>query len=287
MKRGASMLLAVVLSHFQAAALLKARAGGTPSAQISTDLGLSTVTAALMADGVQFPGGERLGWGILESIADEGNACFEVERGNARKIQSFSEVTGRVYTLFPTPRAPTMLVSGFPMHRIKDTDPWADTLMKVKAVVPMGHVLDTCTGLGYTAIECAHTATEVVTVELDPAAQEIAQRNPWSRPLLSNPKIKQRLGDSGELIETFQTESFSCILHDPPTFALAGELYSLAFYREAYRVLKPNGRMFHYIGDPESKSGSNTTKGVLRRLREAGFTRLQSRPEAFGVVAYK
>lgn len=29
------------------------------------------------------------------------------------------------------------------------------------------------------------------------------------------------------------------------------------------------------------------TRGVLRRLQEAGFTRLVKRPEAFGVVAYK
>jgi predicted methyltransferase len=29
------------------------------------------------------------------------------------------------------------------------------------------------------------------------------------------------------------------------------------------------------------------TKGVARRLEEAGFFRIQRRPEAFGVVAYK
>jgi predicted methyltransferase len=52
-------------------------------------------------------------------------------------------------------------------------------------------------------------------------------------------------------------------------------------------VLKPNGRLFHYIGDPHSKSGANVTQGVARRLKEAGFTRLQPRPEAFGLVAFK
>jgi hypothetical protein len=277
----------MVLSHFQVGPLLQARVAGVASMATSTDLGLSTSEAALSPESVTFANGVVLGWGVLEDIASDANACFEIENGAARKIQSFSDLTGRVYTLFPTHRAPTMLVSGFPMHRIKDTDPWTDTLAKVKATAPAGRVLDTCTGLGYTAIECAKTAIEVVTIELDPAAQEIARRNPWSQPLLDNPKIIQLIGDSGELIETFASESFARILHDPPTFALAGELYSLAFYKEAHRVLKPNGRMFHYLGDPDSKTGAALTKSVQRRLKEAGFTRLQPRPEAFGVVAFK
>jgi predicted methyltransferase len=70
-------------------------------------------------------------------------------------------------------------------------------------------------------------------------------------------------------------------------FSLAGDLYSLAFYQEAVRVLKPSGRIFHYIGDPESKSGARTTAGVIRRLQEAGFQRVNHAARAFGVVAYK
>lgn len=277
----------IVLSHFQAMPLLKARIEAVTSGQTSVDLGLTASEATLSLEDVTFANGVALGWGALEEIAAETNACFEIENGAARKIQAFSELTSRVYTLFPTQGAPTMLVSGFPMHRIKDTDPWADTLAKVKAAGPIGRVLDTCTGLGYTAIECAKSASEVVTIELDPAAQEIVRRNPWSQSLLGNPVITQLIGDSGQLIESFKSESFSRILHDPPTLALAGELYSLAFYQQAFRVLKPNGRMFHYIGDPDSKTGANITKGVVRRLKEAGFTRIQPRPEAFGVVAIK
>lgn len=181
-----------------------------------------------------------------------------------------------------------MLIAGFVMHRIKDTDPMQDTRRKVAAIAPVvGRVLDTATGLGYTAIEAARTAETVVTVELDPGAQEIARRNPWSQELFSNPKIQQVMGDASEVVQTFEDESFARILHDPPTFSLAGDLYSGAFYRQLYRILKRGGRLFHYIGDPESKASGGVTKGALRRLQEAGFTRVVRRPEAYGVVAYK
>ncbi|MBA2678130.1 MAG: spermine synthase, partial [Ktedonobacteraceae bacterium] len=75
--------------------------------------------------------------------------------------------------------------------------------------------------------------------------------------------------------------------HVPPVFNQAGELYSGVFYRELYRVLKRGGRLFHYIGDLNSKSSGTVTRGALKRLQEAGFKKVVRRPEAFGVVAYK
>jgi predicted methyltransferase len=89
----------------------------------------------------------------------------------------------------------------------------------------------------------------------------------------------------GELIEDFAAAAFDAILHDPPMFSLAGELYSLAFYRQLHRVLRRGGRLFHYIGNPESRSGATITRGVMKRLGEAGFQRVQTRPQAFGVTA--
>jgi predicted methyltransferase len=277
-----------VLSHFQITPLLDARQAGQPTAITSTDLGLTTVEVILDMDGVSFPGGQRLAWTSLEEMQADKNACFHIQDNAFEAIQAFSELTNRFYSLLPTASAPTMLVSGFTMHRVVGTDPYRDTLQKIKAIAPIGgRVLDTTTGLGYTAIEAAKTAAEVITIELDPAAQEIARLNPWSQALFDNPKITQLIGDSAEEIEQFEDESFSCLIHDPPAFSLAGELYSAAFYRQAYRVLKRRGRMFHYLGNPESKSGARLIKGVTRRLREAGFIRTVQKPEAFGIVAYK
>ena len=181
-----------------------------------------------------------------------------------------------------------MLVAGFVMHRIKDIDPMQDTKRKISAIAPVvGRVLDTATGLGYTAIEAAKTADEIVTIELDPGAQEMARLNPWSQALFDNPKIRQVMGDAYEVVQTLEDASFSRIIHDPPTFSLAGELYSGAFYRQLHRLLKRGGRLYHYIGDPDSKASGGVTRGALRRLQEAGFTRVVRRPEAYGVVAYK
>ena len=68
------------------------------------------------------------------------------------------------------PGAPTILISGTPMHRIKGSNPHQDTLTKIRAITPLsGRVLDTATGLGYTACQASRLAGRVVTIELDPA----------------------------------------------------------------------------------------------------------------------
>jgi predicted methyltransferase len=278
----------IVLSHKEAAPLLDARQADAPLTYISPDLGLSMVEVALYPGYVQFPNGAMLAWDAVEEIIAAPTKCFVLHDDSLEEIRVFSEQTQWVRSLMPTSGVPTMLVSGFPMHRIKDIDPYTDTLRKLKTIAPItGRVLDTATGLGYTAIEAAKTATEVVTIELDPASLEIARLNPWSQALFTDPKIKQIFGDAYDEVQHFEASSFSRIIHDPPIFSLAGELYSGAFYKQLFRVLKQKGRLFHYIGDPESASGRRIFGGVIRRLRDAGFSRVVQRPEAFGVVAYK
>ncbi len=279
----------VVLSYVQAEVLLAAKQQGQMSVEVSPDLGISMVMVQVLPEGIHFPSGEQVSWQQLEKIKKADVNCFLIEpHGGMRPIQVFSEATNRMCSLLPTKRTPSMLIAGFTMHRIVDIDPMQDTLKKIATLTPItGRVLDTATGLGYTAIEAARTAQQVVTIELDPGAQEIARLNPWSRGLFDNPKIQQIMGDAYEVVPTFANDSFSAILHDPPVFSLAGELYSGAFYRELYRILKRGGKLFHYIGNLDSKSSGTVARGALKRLQESGFTRVIKRPEAFGVVAYK
>lgn len=278
----------MILSYIQARPLLEARKHGQTVVETSTDLGMSKSSATLSDEGVSFATGERLDWGSLEKISESEVKCYVVSEQGIEPAQVFSEATGRVCSLLPTRGAPSMLIAGFVMHRIKDIDPWQHAQRMIAAIAPVsGSVLDTTTGLGYTAILAARTAESVTTIELDPGAQAIARLNPWSRELFTNPKITQMLGDACEVVPTLASDNFHRVVHDPPTFALAGELYSSAFYRELYRVLKRGGRLFHYVGDPESKASGGVTRGVLKRLQEAGFSRVVRHAEAYGVVAYK
>jgi uncharacterized protein len=278
----------IVVSAFTLHPALQARQASLGSLTITPDLGVTRCEVGLDPAGVHFPGGESLAWQVVDSVCASEGGCFLVENGAAEKIQAFSADTERVYSLYPTQAAPTMLLSGLPMHRIKGVDPYQDTLNKVKTIRPLvGQVLDTATGLGYTAIEAARTAEQVTTIELDPAVLTIARRNPWSRELFDNPKITQVIGDSFEQVPLFATNTFSRIIHDPPMFSLAGDLYSGEFYRQLWRILKNTGRLFHYIGDLESSSGQRVTRGVARRLQEAGFKNITHRQDAFGLVAYK
>lgn len=278
----------IVLSYIQAEPLLKAKQQGITFVEISPDLGLTKIIVPLTPEGIAFPNGEHLDWRSIEKISKSEVNCFILEDNTIRPIQVFSEYTNRVCSLMPTKGAPSMLIAGFVMHRIKDIDPMQDTLRKIAAISPIvGRVLDTATGLGYTAIEAAKTADEVVTIELDPGAQQIARLNPWSQALFQSPKIRQIMGDAYEVVQTFEDGSFSRIIHDPPTFSLAGELYSGVFYQQLFRMLKRGGRLYHYIGDPNSKASGGITKGALKRLKEAGFARVVRKPEAYGVVVYK
>jgi predicted methyltransferase len=278
----------IVLSYLQVEPVLKARQAGQLFVSLSTDLGLTHIQAQVRDEGLYLPGESCLYWEQVEAIYEARQSCFFLEDGSPEKIQRYSETTGRYYSLMPTEQAPTLLLSGIPMHRIKGIDPYHDTLTKIKTIQPVvGQVLDTTTGLGYTAIQAARTAEKVITIELDPLVLEVARLNPWSQELFANPRITQMIGDSAEKVFEFEERSFSRIIHDPPMFSLAGELYSAQFYKQLYKTLSNAGKLFHYIGDLESKSGQRVIRGVARRLREAGFMRIAYHPEAFGVVAYK
>ena len=266
------------ISNFQAAPLLKARKADLQTAKTSPDLNLTMVDVALDEVGVVYPEpfDVQLTWAQVTQVAADETHCFRFDGDELVKINTFSADTNRAISLYPTVSAPTMVLAGFPMHRIKDTNPYQDTLQKIKAASPVsGLVLDTATGLGYTATMAAKTAQHVTTCDIDSGVLEICRFNPWSTELFDNPKITQLHGDVFDLIEEMEEGTYTRIIHDPPTVSIAGDLYSGDFYVELYRVLRKGGRLFHYIGDPRSGLGSRTTLGVVKRLREAGFREVE------------
>jgi predicted methyltransferase len=277
-----------VLSRFQAAELLQAKADGLERIMASLDLGLSLQEVRLDPAGIATDKESLLSWEQLQAIADSENGCFKVLNHTMEGIRGYSESTRRVFSLFSTSEAPALLISGFTMHRLKDISPRRAALEMVRAAAPVrGRVLDTATGLGYTAMAAARSAAAVVSIEIDPGSLAMARANPWSQELFNHPAIRLIEGDSSEEIVKFPDEYFSVIIHDPPSLSLAGDLYGALFYWQAWRVLAGNGRMFHYLGDPKSASGGRVTKGVVQRLQTAGFRRIVPKPSAYGVLACK
>lgn len=283
-----------IISHYQTAAWLSVRSKiddnqSTVSITTSLDLNYSSTRITLTAEGAVLPADQTVPWTAVQEVADDENGCYLVEDGRVQRVKFFSAQLQRAYSLFPTQTAPTMLVSGITMHRIVDCDPHQDTQNKFKALGrrPRGDVLDTSMGLGYTAIEAARTAATVITCEIDPTVEQVCRLNPWSQNLFNAENIDRRIGHSWDIAEELTTGRFECIIHDPPMMNMAGELYSADFYAELYRLLGRKGRLFHYIGNPDSRSGANVTRGVIHRLKEVGFKRVSARPQAFGVLAKK
>ncbi len=193
----------------------------------------------------------------------------------------------RYFKLRPLERPghPTLEIDGIHMHQVSKVDPWGDTLLKVSPLrIRNGmKVLDTCMGLGYTAIASLSRGAEVTTVELHEEVIELARWNPWSRELERANVIR---GDVKEVVNEFEDESFDRVIHDPPVITMAGELYSREFYAQLFRVLKRGGMLFHYTGNFGRSRGIDLARGVARRLSEVGF-KVRRYREALGVLAIK
>ncbi len=224
----------------------------------------------------------------LKEMRIKENSVYIIENGMLKEISLYSN--GKYYRLMAVRncKAPTLEINGIHMHRIKGICPWDDAASKVKmlGIRKSDLVLDTCTGLGYTAIASLRFgARKVYTIEIDENVLTISGLNPWSR-FLENENIIILLGNTFDAIDYFKDYIFDKVIHDPPRFSLAGELYSEKFYHKLFRVIKPKGKLFHYVGKPGEAIGRKSiTKGVINRLMKVGFIII--RKVDIGVIAQK
>jgi predicted methyltransferase len=278
----------ILFDHAAARTIREAVDRGAAAVDASLDLGRSRQTLPIDGDHVVLPDGQKLHADALASIIASPESIFTVMDEEPEKVTWFSAETGRVYTLRATGGWPALEISGILMHRIKDTDPRADAASKIATIAPIrGRVLETCCGLGYSAIHAARTADHVTVFEIDPNVLDMARLNPYSAPLFEEGgNIEVRNRSVAEGIREIPDGAFDFVIHDPPTLAVAGELYGDDFYRELFRVLRPGGRLFHYTGDPGSRSRGQDLPGRVRqRLAALGFDRARREPEALGVSA--
>jgi uncharacterized protein len=255
--------------------------------QTSLDLGKTQTTVSLHDDYVELPDQARVSLDQLRKIAKREDDVFAVRGDTVEKVISFSNATRLTYKLRPTTDWPALEISGILMHRIKGTTPKQDAQAKLRLVSPVhGEVLDTCMGLGYTAILAAATAQAVTAIEKDENVLEMARLNPYSQPLFSDPKIKLIHGDATEVVTGFGEATFDLVNHDPPTLSIAGELYSDVFYSQLYRILKPGGILLHYTGAPGSRARRvDLNASIARRLSRIGFASVRSDAETACIVA--
>lgn len=181
--------------------------------------------------------------------------------------------TNALIKLVPTPWGPpTFEINGIKMLPSAQVSPYDDARHKVRLIQPRGkRILDTCGGLGYFAAWCIEgKASQVISYEKNPDVIWLRGLNPWSPP--NDDVLSLSNGDIIEQIPMLPNESVDAILHDPPRFGIAGELYSQVFYDQLARVLKREGRLFHYTGTPNKlTSGRDVPNEVAKRLQRSKF----------------
>ena len=238
---------------------------GVPGVECSLDLGLSTVMVAVGAEGWSLQG--RL-FPYLE-ICNDRTIYYWADDS----FQQASRYTTSLIKLVPTQWGPpTFEIDGIKMLPSAHTSPYTDAERKVALIQPRGKViLDTCGGLGYFSAWCVQgQARQVLSYEKNPDVIWLRGLNPWSPK--TDDVLSLTLGDISERIVSLPGNSIDAILHDPPRFGIAGELYSQVFYDQLARVIKRKGKLFHYTGTPNKlTSGRDVPNEVATRLRRAGF----------------
>jgi predicted methyltransferase len=263
-------------------ALRSAALAGESTASCSLDLGRTTTGVGLHAGGWTHEG-RHFPW--LEDCRDR-----TIYYWDGAKFQAVSRFSDALIKLVPTAWGPpTFEIDGIKMLPTAKVSPWEDARNKVGLVRPRGKViLDTCGGLGYFAAWClAGGASRVLSWEKNPDVLWLRRLNPWSPEGSGEPCPGLALtpGDITEAIPLLPGDSVDAILHDPPRFGIAGELYSRAFYDQLARVLRRRGLLFHYTGTPNRlTTGRDVPAEVAKRLRAAGFA---TEPSGDGVLAVK
>ena len=255
--------------------LRAATRSGAASVECSLDLGRSMTSVGLDPDGWTWSG-QRYPLPV---------ACKDrtIYFWSGRAFDPIARYTTALIKLVPTEWGPpTFEIDGIKMLPTARVSPYADAERKVGVIQPRGKtVLDTCSGLGYFAAWCLEgKAVQILSFEKSVDVLWLRSLNPWSP--AGDDRLVLTHGDITERIAALADRSVDAVLHDPPRFGIAGELYSGVFYGQLARVLRRGGRLFHYTGAPNKQSrGRDLASEVAVRLRNVGFA---TTPDPDGVV---
>ena len=247
-------------------ALQAARRAGTTTVECSLDLDRSPTTVTVGANEWIWQGRH---YPYLDDCKDR-----TIYHWSDRAFLPVARFDGSLIKLVPTSWGPpTFEIDGIKMLPTAQVSPYADAERKVGLIQPRGKVvLDTCGGLGYFAAWCLQGhARQVLSYEKNADVIWLRSLNPWSPS--NDGALQLTHGDVAIAITALPDAAVDAVLHDPPRFGIAGELYSQAFYDQLARVLKRKGRLFHYTGTPNKlTSGRDVPNEVTKRLQRAGFS---------------
>jgi predicted methyltransferase len=254
--------------------------------EVSTDLNLSLSTLTIHGDELILDSENLLNRADLQRIIKKESRVFYLENG---QLEPLEDRTDGYYKLVPTEQAPLLEISGVKMHISKGINPFESAgQMAAQVVKTGGKILDTCSGLGYAASAALQLgARQVVSIEKSATVMALRKKNPWSQRIFGT-DITLVHADVNEYIQTIANGTYDAIIHDPPRFSLAAELYGDKFYRELYRVMKKRGALFHYTGNPQLLTrGTGFLDKAIQRLKAAGFTRVGKIDRLMGITAQK
>lgn len=220
------------------------------------------------------------------AYSTDGKFIYAELGGDRIKLALFD---GHYYKLRLYKGVPVLEIDGLRMHLVRDFKSPLDYAKEIvkELKIKNGALLDSCMGLGYTAIEASKKADSVVTCEISRAVITLAQWNPFSDGLFNDKRIVVMQGNAADLIKDFESNMFSYVIHDPPRFSHASELYSGEFYNQMFRVCKKGARIFHYTGSVGAKKGRSIENEVEKRLKESGFRNIKYSRKLQGLFASK
>ena len=132
------------------------------------------------------------------------NNLFSDEEGRLYKktskgMEKLSKFTDHYYSLRVFNGIPVLEIDGVRMHLIKNFKTpldYSKEVCKLLKIKDEDIVLDSCGGLGYTAIEASKKAKKVISIEKNKTVLELGKENPYSEDYFKSKKIKIIHSDS-------------------------------------------------------------------------------------------
>lgn len=214
----------------------------------------------------------------IPQIREDDKSCYLIVDDKIELVQ-YSSGEG-IYKLVPTSFRPIMQISGTSMHK-------QEFIERIERSKLYGKILDSGTGLGYTAIMAGKSAKQVVTIEIDEQVIEMQKINPFSQWLFKNKKIERIQGDLTKEIKKFQDREFNFIILDGGTPRSSGDFFSPRNYEQVFRVLRFGGKLYHYVPNYHINRGEDFAGKISNILKKVGFKKIIRDAEGSYLVAWK